>query len=189
MRTKLKLVLRKYRRQPNQLLTALSALSLPELVDGLVELVSVGELHLHLRKRRKNLCGQYYKFDDANPWIKFWFLQAAQARRDEGHTHYSIGILLEKLRHDVSKGVVKVDEFRIGNDMQSVYVRVILMLDPSLCGFFELHKHTDADTLVVNGCTWADFAKEHKAELWPEQMTKKKSAKAARVELPLKETA
>jgi hypothetical protein len=182
-------ILRKYRRQPNELRIALLAITPGELVRGLVELVSAGELRLHARKKRKNLCGQYYKLDGTNSWIKFWFLEAAREKRDEGHTHYSIGNLLEKLRHDVSKGIVKVDEFRIGNDMQSVYVRVILMLDPSLCGFFELHKHTDADALVVNGRTWTDFAREHEAELWPEQTARKQVTTAGQSELPLSQTA
>jgi hypothetical protein len=172
----LKRILREHRRQPEELLCTLSAMTPGELVRDLVGLVSAGELRLHARKRRKNLCGKYYKLDSANPWIKFWFLRAAREKRDEGCTHYSIGNLLEKLRHDVSKGIVKVDEFRISNDMQSVYVRVILILDPSLCGFFALQKRTDADALVVDGRHWNDFAKQHGAELWPERAAQKKNS-------------
>jgi hypothetical protein len=183
MHTNFKQLLRKYRQQPDELLTALFTVTHDELVRGVVELLTTGVLRLSARDGRKSLCDRYYELDGANPWIKFWFLQAARKERDAGRSHYSISILLEKLRHDVSKGIVKVDAFRIGNDMQSVYVRVILMLDPNLCGFFQLRKHTDADELVVNGRTWASFAKEHKAELWPEQTANKQA------ELPLGETA
>jgi hypothetical protein len=99
------------------------------------------------------------------------------------------GNLLERLRHDVSTGIIKVDKFRIANGMQSVYVRVVLMLDPSLCGFFQLQRHTDADALVINGCTWSGFASVHGAELWPGRSPNGKDANIVKPELPVSEAA
>jgi hypothetical protein len=186
----LKGVLRKHRRQPNELVAALSAIAPGELVRGIVALFTGGELRLHSRKRRKakNLCARGYAYDRANPWVPDWFLNAAREKRNEGRTHYSIGNLLEKLRHDVAHGIVRVDEFRISNDLQSYYVRQVLMRDPSLCGLFELKRTSDADALIVNGRTWTDFAKELEAELWPETANKK-AATVEQAALPLRETA
>jgi hypothetical protein len=187
----LKRVLRKHNRQPDQLLTALSAVAPGELVRGVVGLFAAGELRLHSRKRRKskNLCGKGYAYDRANPWVQDWFLMAAREKRDDGRTHYSIGNLLEKLRHDVAHGIVKVDEFRISNDLQSYYVRQVLMRDPTLCGLFDLRRTSDADSLVVDGRIWTDFAKEHDAELWPAHTANKKAANMGQTELSLRETA
>jgi hypothetical protein len=162
-----------------------------ELGRELVELLAVGELRLHSPKRRKarNLCDKGYAYDRANPWVRDWFLRAAQEKRDEGHTRYSIGNLLEKLRHDVAHGIVQVDEFRIANDLQSYYVRQVLMRDPSLCSLFEVKRTSNADTLVVDGRSWENFAKEHKGELWPERGPKKKAVNEGQTELSLPETA
>jgi len=177
-KTELKQVLRKYRRQPNEMLTALSSTPQGELLSAFVDLYTAGELRLHSRKRarRKNLCAKGYAYDRANPWVKDWFLSAAREKRDEGRTHYSIGNLLEKLRHDVAHGIVRVDDFRISNDLQSYYVRQVLMRDASLCGLFDLRRTSDADALVVDGRTWTDFAKDHEAELWPERTARKKDS-------------
>jgi hypothetical protein len=187
----LKQLVRRHRRQPNELLNALSAMTPGELLRGLVELLTAGELCLHSQKRRqaKDLCAKGYAYDRANPWVPDWFLGAAQEKREEGHTHYSIGALLEKIRHDVADGIVCVDGFRIANDLQSYYVRQVLMRDSSLCSFFQVKRTSDADTLVVDGRTWTDFAKEHEAELWPEQTAKKKATNDGQVELSLQETA
>lgn len=187
----LKQILRTYRRQPNGLLTALSVMKFGELVRGLVELFTAGELKIHPRKhtRTEPLVQRFYEYDRANPWVGEWFLRTAQAKRDAGCTHYAIGILLEKLRHDVDDGVIKTDGFRIANDYQSCYVRQILMRDSTLCGMFELQRRSNADTLVVDGRTWVDFAKEHESELWPEQTAHKRATNNGQTELSLRETA
>jgi hypothetical protein len=191
MQTKLKQLFRDYHNQPNELLTALSAMPIGELVRRLVEMFTAGDLRLHSpkRKKAKTLCAMGYEYDLANPWVRDWFLRAAQEKREEGYTHYSIGALLEKLRHDVARGIVHVDAFRIANDLQSYYVRQVLMRDASLCSFFEVQRTSDADALVVDGRTWSDFAKEHEAELWPEQTARKKATNNGQGELSLQETA
>jgi hypothetical protein len=190
---KLKSLLLKFRNEPHELQTALSAVPAGELVHGIVRLFIAGELSLIRRKRREtmNLCARGDAYDRANPWVRDWFLRAAQEKRDEGRTNYGIGNLLEKLRHDVSHGIVRADDFRISNDLQSYYVRQVLMRDPSLCGLFKLARRSNADALVVDGRAWTDFAKEHEAELWPESTLKKKngSAAAAQFQLALRKTA
>ena len=165
----LKKVLRDHgRNKPSELTDALSAIPTYELVGEIVELFTAGELRIHSRKRKKNICRKGYAYDRNNPWVPDWFLKSAQEKRDQGRTHYSIGNLLEKLRHDVAHGIVKVDGFRISNELQSYYVRQILLRDPSLCGFFSLKRFSDADLLVVDGVTWREFVQKHEAELWPE---------------------
>lgn len=185
----LKRVLRKYRRQPDELTGTLAAMPAGELVRGLVGLVSAGELRLHSRKRKPSLCPRFYRYDKANPHVAEWFLLAAQElKQDEHRERYGIGALLEKIRWDVRLGIIKTDSFRISNDFQACYVRQVLMRDPSLCGLFEL-KHSNADALVVDGRTWTDFAREHESELWPERAAQKKAATTGQPELPLSETA
>lgn len=187
----LKQLLRRYRCQPNELLTGLSAMTPGELVRGLVELLTAGELRLHPRKRTRtrSLVQRFDRYDRANQWVGEWFLRTAQAKRDAGCTHYAIGNLLEKLRHDAARGVIKTDGFRIANEYQSCYVRQILMRDSTLCGMFELHRTSNADTLVVDGRTWTDFAREHEAELWREQTARKNPVNDGQTELSLQETA
>lgn len=185
----LKSVLRKHRRQPNELLTALSAKTPGELLRGLVELVTSGELRLHSRKRKASLCPRFYRYDKANQHVAGWFLSAAQALKREQHRErYGIGALLEKIRWDVRVGIIKTDSFRISNDFQACYVRQVLMRDPSLCGLFKL-KPSNADALVVDGRTWTDFAREHESELWPERAAKKSAATAGQFQMPLSEIA
>jgi hypothetical protein len=188
MHVNLKSLLRTYRRKSDELLTSLTAVSSGELVRGIVQLFTAGELRLYPRKRTRtrSLIQRFYRYDRANQWVGEWFLRTAQAKRDAGRTHYAIGNLLEKLRHDVARGVIKTDRFHIANEYQSCYVRQILMRDSTLCGMFELQRTSNADSLVVDGRTWADFAKEHEAELWPER-TKKNGATAGQSELPLDE--
>ena len=185
----LKRTLRRFRCQPNELATALSAMRPGELVRGLVDLSTAGELRLHPRKRtrRRTLIQRFYRYDRANQWVGEWFLCTARVKRNDGCTHYAIGILLERLRHDVAHGVIKTDGFRIANEYQSCYVRQILMRDPTLCGMFELQRTSNADALVVDGRSWTDFAKEHEAELWPEQAAKKKVGNTAETDLRLRE--
>jgi hypothetical protein len=171
----LKCVVRKHRRQPNELLTALSAMTPGEVVRGLVDLFTAGELRLHSRKRKRPLCPRFYRYDKANPRVAGLFLRAAQALKKEQHLErYGIGALLEQIRWDVRLGIIKTDSFRISNDFQACYARLILMRDPGLCGLFELNP-SDADALVVDGRPWSDFAKEREAELWPERAAKEKS--------------
>jgi hypothetical protein len=191
-KTELEQLLRKNRRQPIEWLNALSAIAQGELLRGFVELFATGELRLHPRRRRRarSLCTRFYAYDKANPHVGGWFLSAAQALKQQEHRErYGIGALLEKIRWDVRAGIIKTDGFRIANDFQSCYVRQVLMRDPSLCGLFDVRRTSNADSLVVDGCTWTDFAKEHEAELWPEQTAKKKSVSANQPVLPLRETA
>jgi hypothetical protein len=161
------------RHRPSELAVALNALAPSELVRGIVELFIASELRLHSRKRKRPLCPRFYRYDSANPHVAGWFLHAAQSLKQEQHRkRYAIGALLEKIRWDVSLGIIKTDGFRICNDFQACYARLVLMRDPSLCGLFTL-KPSAADALVVDGRAWSDFAKAHEAELWPERVKKK----------------
>jgi hypothetical protein len=189
MKTILKQIIRKYRTQPDVLLSALSEITSGELVRGIVDLLTARELRLHSRKRGLPLCERFYAYDEANPHVGGWLLSAAQELKEEQHRErYGIGALVEEMRWDVRLGISKTDGFRIGNDYQACYVRQLLMRDPSLCGLFTVNP-SEADALVVDGREWTDFAKEHEAELWPKTTSKKKPANDAQYELPFGETA
>ena len=99
MQTNLKPLLCKYRHEPDELLAALSGVPPGELARDVVDLLTAGELCLQSRKRRRanSLCAKGYAYDRANPWVRDWFLSAAQEKRKEGRTNYGIGNLLEKL--------------------------------------------------------------------------------------------
>ena len=192
MKTTLTQVIRKYRCQPNQLLAALSSITGNELLHELVGLVSTGGLRLRSRRKdgKPSLCEQFYRYHAANPEVADWFLGAAQSlKHEERREHYGIGGLFERMRWDAHVSVSRTDKFKIPNDLQSCYVRQILMRDPSLCGFFELCRTSKADVLVVDGRQWTDFAQEHEAELWPEPTPRKRPTIAAQAEMALRETA
>jgi hypothetical protein len=190
METKLKQIIRKYRTQPDSLLSALSEITPSELVSAIVDLLTARELRLHSRKRKRlPLCQRFYRYDEVNPHVGEWLLTAAQELKDKQHRErYGMGALLEEMRWDARLGISKTDRFRISNDYQACYVRQLLMRDPSLCGLFEVQRTCGANELIVDGRPWADFAKEHEAELWPEPTLKKKP-NSAQLELALGETA
>jgi|GEM_PF-4465786 len=123
----LKKLLRQHGRQrPSELAAALSALAPGELVRGIVELFTAGELRLHSRKRKRPLCPRFYRYDKANPLVAGWFLKAARAlKQDQQRERYGIGALLERIRWDVSLGIIKTDGFRICNDFQACYARLV----------------------------------------------------------------
>jgi hypothetical protein len=173
----LKRVFREFGRQrPNELSQALLAIPLGELVRGLVHLFTAGELRFVGRRRRaRSLCPRFYEYHKANPQVAGWFLQAAQSLKDKQHRkRYGIGALTEQIRWDVKEGIIKTEGFRISNDIRACYARLILMRDPSLCGLFTIKPSVVDDTLVIDGCSWSEFASAHRGELWPEQ--KKPSA-------------
>jgi hypothetical protein len=167
----LKRIFRELRKRPTELIAALLAIAPGELAEGIAALFTAGELRLVTgRKRKANLCSRFYVYHKANPQVADWFLQAARELKNEEHRkRYGAHALMQKIRWDVRMGVIKTDGFKISNDLNAPYARLVLMRDPSLCGLFTL-KSSAADSLVVDGATWSDFAKEHYAELWPERI-------------------
>ena len=174
----LKRLLRKHGRQrSSELATALDAIAHGDLVRVVVELFAAGELRLHSPKRKRPLCAQFYLYDKANSPVGGWLLNKARDLKFVQHRErYGIRALLENVRWDIQLRVIKADDgFKICNDYQACYARQVMMRDPRLCGLFELNPSA-ADALVVDGRSWSDFAKEHKAELWPERANKKAAA-------------
>jgi hypothetical protein len=173
----LKQILKTYgRRRPDDLSSALMALPHPDLVFGIVELFSTGELRLTTKaaiRKAQKMCSKFYAYHEKNPRVATWFLQAAQALQQE-RRHYAISALTERIRHDIRIGIIKTDTdgFRISNDVRACYVRLVVMRDPSLCGLFTLRPSKVDDTLVVDGRSWSEFAKAHHAQLWPDRETK-----------------
>jgi hypothetical protein len=172
--TMLKQVFKTYgRHRPDELITALLALSPAELVGGIVKLFAAGELRFITKRRvqtARKLCARFYRYHKQNPNVAEWFVQAAQSLQKEQHrTRYAIGALTERIRWDIRMGVIKTEGFRISNDIRACYARLVLMRDPSLCGIFALKPSIGDDLLTVDGRSWSEFAKEHHAELWPER--------------------
>lgn len=163
------------RHRPNELITALLALSPAELVGGIVKLFAAGELRFTTKRHiqtARNLCAKFNRYHEANPRVSDWFLQAARSFKNEQHRErYGVGAITERIRRHIKEGLIKTDGFRISNDNRACYARLVLMRDPSLCGLFTLRPSKADDALVVDGRSWSEFAKEHHAELWPEQKT------------------
>ena len=80
-------------------------------------------------------------------------------------------------------GIIKTEGFRISNDLRALYARLVLVRDPSLIGLFTLKPSIADDLLVIDGRSWAEFAKEHQAELWPEREQKSERKPNASVRL------
>jgi hypothetical protein len=166
---RLKKLFRVFKRsQTSELGAALQALPPGELVQAVTQLSASGELRFVSKKRKSSSLTKFYRYHKENPRVADWFLEKARELKNEEHRkRYGAHALMQKIRWDVNIGVIKTDGFKISNDFNAFYARLILMRDPSLCGLFAL-KSSAADALVVDGRTWLDFAKEHAQELWPE---------------------
>lgn len=162
------------RHRPDELITALLALSPSELVQNLAKLFVAGELRFGRRRRgqtARKMCSNFYRYHENNPQIADWFLSAARSLQKEQHRdRYSISALTERIRWDIRTGVIKTDGgFKISNNVRACYARLVVMRDPSLCGLFEVNPSKVDDLLVIDGRSWAEFAKVHCGELWPER--------------------
>lgn len=160
------------RHRPNELITALLALSPADLVGGIVKSFAAGELRFTTKRRiqtGRRLCARFNRYHKANPQVSSWFLQAARSFKNEQHQErYGVGAITERIRWHIKEGLIKTDGFRISNDIRACYARLVLMRDPTLCGLFTLKPSKADDVLIVDGHPWSEFAKEHHAELWPE---------------------
>jgi hypothetical protein len=183
----LKKILKTYgRHRPDELITALLALSFAELVQGIVKLFTSGELRFTTKRRVKTgseLCEQFAHFHATYPHVAEYLLRAAQLWKEEQHgKHYSIGALTEQCRWDARVGVVREEgDFKIPNELRALYARLLVMRDPSLCGLFKIKESVVDDLLVIDGHSWAAFAKEHHAGLWPPRKNKALRKPPARV--------
>jgi hypothetical protein len=169
------------RKRPNELIAALLAIPFAELVRCIVELFATGELRFKTQTRgARTMCGRFYEYHKANPHVAGWFLQAAQTLKQKEHRkRYGIGALTEQIRWNVREGIIKTEGFRISNDIRACYARLVLMREPSLCGFFAIKPSVVDGSLVIDGCSWLDFADAHKNELWPEQTGNQKKPAAS----------
>lgn len=176
------------RHRPDELITALLALSPLELVQNLVKLFTAGELRFARKKRAQTpqqLCARFYAYQKANPRVADWFLTAARSLQREQHrSRYAISALTEQIRWNIKMGIIKTEDgFRISNDLRALYARLVLVRDPSLIGLFTLKPSIADDLLVIDGRSWAEFAKEHQADLWPEREQKSERKPNASVRL------
>jgi hypothetical protein len=163
------------RNRPNELTTALLTIPLADLVRELVALFVSGELRFFPRRRtrRPSICTKFYRYHRNNPRVADWFLNAARALRDRDRQRYGIAALTEEVRWGNRPAVKPTDDFKISNDLRACYARLVLMRDPSLCGFLTLRPST-ADALVIEGQSWASFAAQHAAELSAGAVAQKK---------------
>ena len=159
------------RRRTDELMAALMALPIADLISGIVRLFAAGELRFATKRNiqsAQNMCADFYRYHRANEKVADWFLAAARSLQKEQHRkHYSIGALTERIRHDIRMGVIKTDGFRISNDVRACYARLVVMRDPTLCGLFTIKRSKVDAFLIIDGRSWGEFAKEHHAELWP----------------------
>jgi len=161
------------RHRPAELISALLTIPIAELVEGLVNLFTAGEIRFATKKRVRTggeLCSMFYGHLDANAPLADHLLKAAQSKQKEQHrTHYSIAALVEQVRcSDVNVGVIRsVGDFAIPNELRALYARLVVMRDPTLCGLFMIKPSVVDELLVVDGRLWSDFAQEYHEKLWP----------------------
>ncbi len=105
------------RHRSGELTTALLALPPAELVTGIVQLFAAGEIRFTTKRKvqtARNLCSKFYEYHKKNPRVAEWFSNAARSlQQEQNRTHYAIGALTERIRHDIRMGVIKTDGFRI----------------------------------------------------------------------------
>lgn len=76
-------------------------------------------------------------FHRLNPHVFSAFVAKAREARNAGHAHYSAWIIVNVLRWE-SDLQTSGDPWRISNDHIAMYARLLVWLDPSFEGFFDL---------------------------------------------------
>ena len=106
---------------------------------------------------------------EENPHLLDRLIDAAQEKKAEGRTEYSMDQLLGDHRwgdNEIDRGD---ERFKINGRWSSWYSRVVQMVASSLIGFFAIRSST-ADALVwIDGRSWRQFALDHDEEIqWDE---------------------
>ena len=83
--------------------------------------------------------GRFKKFHEANPHVFKAVKEMAYRMRQTGRRRYSIRTILEVIRwhNDLE---TTGDVFKINNDFQPIFVRLLMHHDPTFEGFFELRR-------------------------------------------------
>jgi hypothetical protein len=117
------------------------------------------------RLRTAELNREFIKFHENNPDVLTALIDAALAKKKDGHAAYSVDQLLGDLRWgdmEVNRGD---DRVKINANLSAWYSRAAQMVEPKLLGFFQVRAGM-ADGLVwINGRTWRQFASEHEDEV------------------------
>jgi hypothetical protein len=75
-----------------------------------------------------------------NPEIVRLFLNFARQAHEAGYTRYSISALTQRVRWEVSIPTRDEEVFKISNNYLSRLARLLMQMDPTLAGFFELRE-------------------------------------------------
>ncbi len=103
---------------------------------------------------------KFHAFDRKNPELFEEMLQRARSFREEGRDICGVDLIICEIRYKPANPN-RTDRFKIPNFLQPFYARKLQMVDPSLCGLFEVHPCGADDLVLEDGRTWREFAREH----------------------------
>lgn len=88
---------------------------------------------------RPSIDERFRAFDREHPEVFRLFRQYAEHIRANGHDRYSADAILHRIRwhYHIERGE---RDFTINNDFSSRYARLLMEVDPSFVGFFEVRE-------------------------------------------------
>ena len=90
-------------------------------------------------KGRATIDERFRAFDRAHPGVFSLFREYAEQIRARGFNRYSADAILHRIRwwHHIERGD---RDFAINNNFSSRYARLLMEVDPSFVGFFEVRE-------------------------------------------------
>jgi hypothetical protein len=98
----------------------------------------------------------FHAFDREHPEVFIEMLRIAREKKAQGHEKFGIDAIVTEIRW----GGVK-----IGNFCNAFYARKLQMIDPLLCGLFDLGRCVADELVLEDGRAWREFAEAHAEEI------------------------
>ena len=87
---------------------------------------------------------KFLEFHHANPTVEEELVKMSDILRNKGITRYSISGLFAVLRYqyDIRPNAIPGDSFKLNNNYQSYYARMLMRKYPRLQGFFVIRERS-----------------------------------------------
>ena len=83
---------------------------------------------------------RFERFHKLNPWIYEKLVHYARILKNTGNHKVGIALAYERLRWDFKVSTFGDDRYKLNNDFQSRYARLIMQNEPDLAGIFNIRK-------------------------------------------------